>query len=107
MCKLSTSAMHGSVHTGPDGTEIILEEGGVHSLNFAVACDNGSNIMSGPLLLITKEPRVCASAGVSRIQRESHTCVASVCIGAQDVGRVAGMVAGIAKHYLDRHWANY
>lgn len=63
---------HGSVHTGPDGTEIILEEGGVHSLNFAIACDNGSNIMSGPLQLNTKEPKACEPARISRIQRESQ-----------------------------------
>lgn len=59
-------------HIGPDGTELILEEGGVHSLNFAITCDNGSSIMAGPFLANTKEPSLCEAATVSRIQRESR-----------------------------------
>ena len=84
------------LHIGPDGTELILEEGGVHSLTFAIACDNGSNIMAGPFLVNTKGPRVCEAAQVSRIQRESQACMASVCTA--EVGRVAGMDRG--KHGL-------
>ena len=86
-----------SVRTGPDGVELILEEGGIHSFNFAIACDNGSTIMPTPLLLNTKPPNVCEFAKVSRIQRESQACMATVCSGGMG-SRVARMATGTAKH---------
>lgn len=58
--------------SGPDGTELILTEGGVHSLNFAIACDSSSNKMAGPFLVNTQEPEVCEAGHVSRVQRESQ-----------------------------------
>ena len=101
-----------SARTGPDGVELILEEGGVHSFNFAIACDNGSTIMPTPLLLNTKPPNVCEFAKVSRIQRESQACMATVCSGGMGSrvacmatvcsggmgSRVARIATGTAKH---------
>lgn len=65
--------------SGPDGTELILTEGGVHSLSFAIVCDSGSNKMAGPFLVNTQGPEDCEPAHVSRIQRESRVLLRLLC----------------------------